>query len=237
MTACVAAAQWLQALDVFRAARSVATLGAMQTRGRGWADWDARCCSMVEVDDSSWNVFCAWQTVVSWVSNTQSSTTSNNYLFVSDWWSPARPVMMPTHKLYSFVSDELTQELTFWLFSVFRWEIQFFGRTKNIWRTLSNVTICCFQVICLQKPWVVNIVDVWCLSGSAAAVLYSAAVAAYETVAQWPFALDLLQAIPALPGRKALMGISCKQSGYKRIQKIHHKITKILYLYILNDDN
>ena len=45
MTACVAAAQWLQALDVFRAAQSVAPvapLSTMQTRGRGWADWDAR---------------------------------------------------------------------------------------------------------------------------------------------------------------------------------------------------
>ncbi len=43
-------------------------------------------------------------------------------------------------------------------------------------------------------------------AGSAAAVLYSAAVAAYETVAQWPFALDLLQAIlPAVPGREALI--------------------------------
>lgn len=157
MTACVAAAQWLQALDVFRAARSVATLGAMQTRGRGWADWDAKCCSMVQVDDSSWNVFCA--TVVSWVMNTQSSTTSNACLFQIDevlhfqWWC------LPTSCIASFLMN-WNPRADFLTSSVFRREIPFSGRTTKVWRTLSNVTICCFQVICLQKPWVVIIVDI-----------------------------------------------------------------------------
>lgn len=128
----------------------------------------------------------------------QSSTTSNLSLFPIDevlhfqWWC------LPTGCIASFLMN-WDPRADFLTSRVFRWEIRSFGRTK------CNVTICCFQVICLQKAWVVC--HRWCLAGSATAVLYSAAVAAYETVAQWPFALDLLQAIPALPGRKALMDI------------------------------
>ena len=153
MTACVAAAQWLQALDVFRAARSVATLGALQTRGRGWADWDARCCSLVEVDDSSWNVFCANCGVMGYQTHKaqphpilvcfrlmKSCTSSDDaYPQFRFWWTETQELTFWLLGYFAEKYDSLEEHFPMSQFVVSRW---FVCRNPQLWTSLMFVRFC-----------------------------------------------------------------------------------------------